>query len=271
MNHWTLDDIDWAKFDPARVDPDMLRVVKAAAMVEHNACDYAAYLQNVFHDDPEFQEIARQWADEEVRHGEALGRWAELADPSFDFQAAFQRFTEGYRLPQDVDKSVRGSRAGELIARCIVEMGTSTYYTALADAADEPVLKEICKRIAADEFRHYRLFLKRSRPYQEVDRLSLARRLRIAVGRVIEAEDDELCYAYHVANFGDAPYRRKESARAYSGLACGYYRPWHVERMIAMLFKAVGLKPHGRLNLLLAGWAWRVMRRHNRRFAATPA
>ena len=63
-----------------------------------------------------------------------MGRWAALADPSFDFDASFKRFTDGYKIPIEVEKSVRGSRAGELIARCIVETGTSTYYTALADA-----------------------------------------------------------------------------------------------------------------------------------------
>ena len=66
--HWTLDDIPWAQFDAAQVDPDILKVVKAAAMVEHNGGDYAAYLCSVFHDDPEFQVAARQWAEEEVQH-----------------------------------------------------------------------------------------------------------------------------------------------------------------------------------------------------------
>ena len=51
-------------------------------MVEHNGGDYATYLCNVFHDDPEFQDTANRWAQEEVQHGEALARWAELADPS---------------------------------------------------------------------------------------------------------------------------------------------------------------------------------------------
>jgi len=58
--HWTLGDIPWAEFDPARVDPDILKVVKAAAMVEHNGGDYAEYLCSVFHDDPEFQAVSRR-------------------------------------------------------------------------------------------------------------------------------------------------------------------------------------------------------------------
>ena len=31
MKHWTLDNIAWDRFDPSRVDPDLLHIVKAAA------------------------------------------------------------------------------------------------------------------------------------------------------------------------------------------------------------------------------------------------
>ena len=51
--HWTLDDIPWGEFDPEKVDPSLLKVVKAASMVEFNGRDYAAYLCNVFPDDRE--------------------------------------------------------------------------------------------------------------------------------------------------------------------------------------------------------------------------
>ena len=53
---------------------------------------------------------------------------------------------------------MRGSRAGELLARCVVESGTCSYYAALRDATREPVLRQICHHIAQDEARHYRLF-----------------------------------------------------------------------------------------------------------------
>ncbi|MEE9139896.1 MAG: ferritin-like domain-containing protein [Alphaproteobacteria bacterium] len=270
MKHWTLDDIPWQRFEPARVDQDMLAVVKAAGMVERNGADYAVYLCNVFHDDPEFQRAAREWADEEVQHGEALARWAELADPEFDFQAAFKRFTDGYRLPLEARQSVRGSLSGELVARCVVESGTSSYYTALAEAAEEPVLKAICKRIAADELRHYKLFYTHLKRYLEKERLGTWARLRVALGRLIETEDDELAYAYFAANGGGA-YDRRRYGQAYVRRAYGFYRPWHVERGIAMIFKVVGLKPHGRLNLALARLVYRFMRRRSRRLAAAGA
>ena len=158
MGSWTLDDIPWDRFDATRLDPGIVCIVKAASLVEYNGAIYARHLCDVFADDPHFLDSARRWGEEEVQHGAALAHWAALADPSFDFAASFARFQTGYRIDFTSGRSRRGSRAGEMLARCIVETGTSSYYTALRDASTEPVLREICRRIAADELRHYRLF-----------------------------------------------------------------------------------------------------------------
>jgi len=249
--HWTLDDIPWDSFDPSKVDPDMLRIVKAAALVEHNGCVYADYLNSVFHDDLEVRTAADRWGAEEVQHGKALARWAQLADPSFDFEQRFDDFCSKITLPTSTDESVRGSRCGELVARCMVEVGTSSYYTALREAAKEPVLREICRHIARDEIRHYKLFYTHMVRYREIERLGVFRRILVGISRISESEDDELAYAYYAANNNGEPYNRKKCVRAYMSRAYGFYRPHHVERGIILIFKAVGLKPHARL----AGWA----------------
>jgi len=146
--HWTLDDIKWDAFDASKVDAEILRAVKAASMVEFNSPDYVTYLCNVFAGKPEVHALIRQWGAEEAQHGLALARWAELADPSFNFKASFKRFQQGYAIPKDMQTSVRGSAAGEMIARCVVESGTSSYYTAIKDGTEEPVLKQIAANIA---------------------------------------------------------------------------------------------------------------------------
>src|ERR1044071_6336885 len=191
MAAWTLYDIPWDRFDHAKLDPELVRIVKAASLVEHNGAAYAHHLCRVFAGDPKFQEIARRWGEEETQHGAALARWARLADPDFDFDEAFARFQAGFRVDFDSARSRRGSRAGEMVARCVVEIGTSAYYTALREAAREPVLAEICRRIAADELRHYRLFYKNLDRCLATEPLGRLARLRIALGRVAEAEDDE--------------------------------------------------------------------------------
>ena len=245
--HWTLDDIDWAGFDRSKVEPDIVRIVKAASLVEHNGRDYSTYLANVFHDDPEFKSAAAAWAEEEVQHGLALRRWAELADPAWNFDAAFKLFTDEFRLPLEARTSVRGSRTGELISRCIVETGTSSFYTALGEASPEPVLVQLCRKIAADELRHYKLFYTHMRRYLDIERLGLVSRLRAGLGRIAESTDDELACAYHAANAPAQPYDRRIYSRAYARRAYSIYRDRHVDRGVGMVFKAVGLNPQGRL------------------------
>jgi len=272
MGNWTLETIAWDRFDASKVDPEILRNIKAAALVERNGGDYGIYLGQVFADDAAFVDVVRIWVDEEVQHGMALGRWAQLADPTWDFDAAFDRFRAGYKVPLDVDASVRGSQAGEMIARCIVETGTSSYYSALKDAAAEPVLKQICAKIAADEFRHYKLFYGHLGRCLERDRLNRWARLRIGWGRLAESEDDELAYAYFAANAPkDAVYDRTRNMQAYARRAYPLYQPTHVQRAIAMVLKAVGLRPQGRLNAVLTRAGLWFLRRNAARFAALGA
>lgn len=272
MGNWTLDSIAWDRFDAAKVDPEILRNIKAAAMVERNGADYGVYLGRVFASDPVFVEDVNRWATEEIQHGMALGRWAQLADPAWNFDAAFARFRKGYQLPLEATESIRGSQAGEMMARCIVETGTSSYYSALRDASAEPVLKQICAKIAADEFRHYKLFYDHLRRCLERDRLSKWSRLRIGWRRLAESEDDELAYAYFAANEpADAVYDRKRAMEAYARRAFPLYRPTHVQRAMAMVLKAVGLAPQGRLNALMTRAGLWFLRRRSTQLAASGA
>lgn len=265
MENWTPDDIDWSSFDGAKLTPDLLKVVKAAAMVERNAADYTTYLANVFHDDPIFRSIAAQWREEEVQHGDVLGRYAELADPDFHFPERFQRFVDGYRIPMDRSTSVRGSRTGELLARCIVETGTSSFYSALRDATDEPVLKDICHRIAGDEFRHYKTFYEFMKMYGPREQVGVVRRALVAIGRIRETEDDELAYAYHAANDpADMPYDRRRCSEAYAERAWSCYQPQHTERAVNMVLKAIGLDPKGWLGDRAKAFAWGKMLRQRK-------
>jgi hypothetical protein len=269
MKHWRIDDIAWHDFDPDAVDPALIPLVKAAAMVERNGTDYALYLGGVFNDDPDFRLAADHWAIEEVQHGDALAKWAMLADPSWDFAAAFARYRTGYTINTTADASIRGSRTGELIARCMVETGTSSYYTALAEATDEPVLKQVCKLIAADEYRHFKLFYDHMRRYLSRENLSMLARLRIALGRIGESEDDELAYAYHCGNEPESvTYQHNRCIASYMALAMGFYRYRHVERSTGMVLKAVGLPPRGRLSFVATKFAWRLLRWRQQKFQA---
>lgn len=273
---WTLDDIDWSRFDAAKVTPDVLKVIKTAAMVERNGADYGRYLSNVFSDDPEFRAVAAHWAAEEERHGLALGRWAAMADPDFDFDKSFAAFTQMYRIPVDATASVRGSRIGELCARCVVETGTSSFYSALRDAVDEPVLKQICKNIAADEFRHFKLFYSHMERYAaqntaEASSFTKWSRLRVAFTRFREADDDEIASAYHSGNAVAQPYDRRAATESYGQRVFALYRKHHVRRAGHMFAQAAGLSPGGWVAAVLAKVLWLFVWFRGRKFRAQVA
>lgn len=268
--HWDMEtDIPWDQFDRSKVDPELLKILKAASLVEYNARDYATYLCNVFPDDPQFQAEAKAWAYEEVQHGAALGKWCMLADPEWDHDKQFARFVAGFRPDVDATESIRGSRAGELVSRCMVEVGTSSYYGSMAQATEEPALKEICKRIAADELRHYKMFYANMKRYLDVEHPSKLQRFRVAIGRVLETEDDELSYAYYAANAAeDDPYDRKRCNQAYMRRAFQFYHPKQVERAVSMTWKASGFNPQSRAANVAARAAWWFVRHRAEKLAA---
>ncbi|MGR9090863.1 MAG: ferritin-like domain-containing protein [Gammaproteobacteria bacterium] len=260
---WSLDDISWTALEPEAVDSDLLEAVKTAALVEANSADYVRYLHNVFADDPAFREAASYWGVEERQHGDALGRWAEAVDPTFDYEQSLARFRAGYQIPIDADQSVRGSCAGELVARCVVESGTCSFYSAIRDRTAEPVLKQIAGFIAQDEARHYRLFKTHLDRYLAERKLGFFARCRIAYARVAEADDDELAYAYYSANIAAQPapraYRRRDCARAYSRRTLQLYECKHLRAALHMILHAANINPAGRVAKLGVWLGWRAL------------
>jgi rubrerythrin len=267
---WKLDDVSWDAFKPALVDSTLLAAIKAAALVEYNAPDYVTYLKRVFRNSgTDTLEWIETWGAEESQHGRALGRWAEAADPHFKLEEAFARFRKGYSPAhfhdQDAEGSVRGSRRAEMVARCVVESGTSSYYSAIRDATDEPVLKEIAGRIAADEYRHYKLFYDTLLKQDEPD-MPFWRKIWVAVTRVRESDDDELAYAYYCANVppeqeAAKPYDRAFYSRLAAQTGMTIYRRQHIQRLVQMVAKVVGANPHGWLANIGGALLWRMMQR----------
>jgi hypothetical protein len=264
---WTLDEIDWSRFDASKVDADLLAAVKGAALVEYNAPDYVSYLKRVYDGAPQATlDAIAHWGAEEVQHGLALARWAKLADPTYDFDDAFARFRKLYRPAHFEGRggSVRGSKRGEMIARCVVESGTSSFYSAIRDATGEPVLKEVAARIAGDEYRHYNLFYRILQEQEEPD-LPWWRKLWVAMGRVNEAEDDELACAYYCGNvdrekIGSTPYVRKTYSRAYNAKVVLLYRRHHVDKLVKMVALPAGINPAGLMSRFFSATLWHVIR-----------
>jgi hypothetical protein len=256
---WRFEDIDWSLFDAAKVNPDLLQLMKTAGVVERNGSDYGTYLTNVFAGDTLLQKEIKVWAEEEVKHGQTLATWVKLADPQYNFDKCFQSYIERFPIPVDSTESIRGSRGSELLARCMVEIGTSFFYTSIKERTDEPLLKQICAKIAADELRHYKLFYTHFQRYQEKEHLNLYQRFKVGLGRMFESNSDELATAYHTANELQEPYDRKYHTKRYESMVYKYYNIAHVKRSMAMFCKAVGVNPQGWVHKCLSFMAMKVL------------
>ena len=271
MGHWTLDDIPWDSYEPGKLDPELLKLVKAACMVETHSSAYGEYLCAVFSNEPGVCEDALAWSEEELQHGRALRRYAEMADPEFDFDDAYSRFSKGHPIDVAAEKSIRGSLCGEMVSRCAVEVGTSSYYSAFRDSIDEPVLREICRNIAADEFRHYKLFYSYAKHFQKIEGLGRWARFKIVFGRFLETGDDELSYAYYCGSGDTKPYVRKQANADCMARTFQLYRFDHVQLGVGMTLKSAGIKPHGILGKIITRLSWiafRLYARHLQRTAS---
>lgn len=267
MKHWDIEQIKWDQFDASLVDKDIIPLIKAASVVERNSVDYTVYLGNVFNHDPELIKVFKEWENEEVQHGETLGRWAMMADPSWNYRECYDRFKIFYKVDMNTDHSIRGSQAGEFIARAMVEVGTSSYYSALADSVKEPVLKEICRRIAADEFRHYKLFYDYAKRYLKKQNLSKVQKAKIALGRILESQDDELASAFHITNEPvGMPYNHKRCIALYMAKAMSLYKSQHIIRVINMVCKVIGWMPSTRWQTRLSRLVLMVIHRQQKAY-----
>lgn len=171
---WTLDDIPWEEMDPrsiAQREPFFYMVV-SASFVESATGVYTRNLMDFFAGDGQATAwLEQRWEPEELQHGRALRRYAELAWPDFEWQQAYRGFLAEFTLQSD-DDGLEASRCLEAASRCMVEMGTASYYTALSRLSPEPVLSTLAQLIREDEVRHYKYFHRYFQSYRERERCS---------------------------------------------------------------------------------------------------
>lgn len=92
---------------------------------------------------------------------------------------------------------------------------------------------------------HCKLFYTHLQRYKQKTPFPFYKRLFIALGRLLESEDDELASAYFSANISpETPYQQLLFSQEYLGRVYPYYQLHHVNRAMAMVFKAIGLNPH---------------------------
>src|SRR5579863_6050085 len=193
QQRWSLDSINWRAIRHDAVgEPDALfYLVAAASFMESTTDRYTRNLIDQFSDDSEITDwLEQHWLPEEAQHGLALRRYVEFAWPDFAWDRVYAAFLDEFSAYCSVD-GLEPTRTREMASRCIVEMGTASYYTTLSRLGCDPVLTTIAHCIAEDEIRHYKHFYRYYCKYQQISpegRLGVFRALLNRL-RMIDGDD----------------------------------------------------------------------------------
>jgi hypothetical protein len=193
QQRWTLDDIPWSNIDPDAVaaEEELLLLVATASFVEITTDVFARNLIERFAGGDEAGLwLDRHWQHEELQHGRALKRYMEFAWPGFDWQRAYRSFVEEFSATCKIE-ALESTRALEMVSRCVVEMGTASYYTTLSRISPEPVLRLLAHYIADDEVRHYKHFYRFFCLYRHIECPGRARIILALWRRLKMIRDDD--------------------------------------------------------------------------------
>ncbi|KAF3999111.1 ferritin-like domain-containing protein [Glaciimonas immobilis] len=213
--HWRIEDLDFSAIDIAKVRPDenLFYLAACASFVESGSDLYTQNLIAYYDDDPEITEwLTHYWEVEELQHGNALKTYIAHVWPEFNWQLAYNNFLAEYSGYCKVEL-LEPSKALEMVARCVVETGTATFYQALARSTQEPVMRDLATRIANDEVNHYKHFFSYFRRLRQKEALSRRHIFGALRRRTLEMKtEDSACALRHVFKFRE-PQHTHDNAR----------------------------------------------------------
>lgn len=245
---WSIEEIPFADLDRDEVHANcqLFYMLASASFVEITSNLYTDNLVAFYRgDDALTHWLSNNWEAEELQHGAALKRYVRTAWPEFDWEAGYRSFFEEYRHCCAVELLAE-TQALEMAARCVVETGTATFYRALSDMADEPVLKQLTANISSDEVRHYKNFYHAYLRYHEREGNGRFAILRTLWNRVSEVDNEDAFLAFkHVyltanpgVDFKPADY---EAFRAATRQLARRYYPH--DMAVRMMLKPLELRP----------------------------
>ncbi|MHB1543654.1 MAG: ferritin-like domain-containing protein [Gammaproteobacteria bacterium] len=188
----------WDELEPARIasDETMFFLLASASFVEITTDLYTQNLVEHYAGDSEVVNwLSDHWQPEELQHGVALKRYVQKVWPDFDWDRAYQGFFAEYAKLCNAEQ-LEVTRTQEMVARCMVETGTSSYYTMLRDFCTEPLLKRIAHYIRNDEIGHYKYFYRYFRQYAEREHVSRWAILQALWTRIREIDTEDGLIAY---------------------------------------------------------------------------
>lgn len=245
---WSIDDIPYGTIDRALVRDDrrLFEIVASASFIEITSDLYTKNLVAFFRDDKEIADwLEQRWEKEELQHGAALKKYVQTAWPDFDWEAAYDNFRRDYGAICTVE-ALAGTKALEMVARCVVETGTASFYRMLSELSPEPVLRQLAAAISNDEVRHYKHFHRYFRQYRKLEKPSRFAVMRTLLKRAADVDAEDTFYAYRAvfcATHPDAMFTRADYD-AYRDRVLNLVRQHFPHGMaVKMLLKPLDMNP----------------------------
>ena len=194
-------DIAYDQIDRERIKENsfLFKLLTIASFIEITSDVYDRNLSLYYQDNKEVVAwLNSVWEIEEIQHGQALKEYITRVWPEFDWQGAYEGFRKAY-LPFCKVEALEDSKAKEMLARMVVETGTSTAYKAIANYAkelQEPVLEQLAKNISKDEIYHFEKFEETFKYYKKQEQLNSKDIMKLLYKRAKEINNEDIKIAY---------------------------------------------------------------------------
>ncbi len=205
MLRWNYKDIKYDKIDKSLIEDNnfLFNLLTIASFIEITSDVYDKNLSIYYKDNEEVVEwLNNTWKIEEIQHGKALKEYINYVWSNFDWEKSYKNFLKGY-IPLCKVDNLEDTKAKEMLARMVVETGTSTAYKAIAAYAkdlNEPILEQIAKNISKDEVYHYEKFEEIFKYYKDKEKLKNSEIVKILYKRAKDINNEDIKIAYEAIN-----------------------------------------------------------------------
>lgn len=152
---WDMRDVPFDKIDKSAVSKETLELVRVNCLMELSSLYATRMFLRDFQSNPDFCQFQSIWYFEEMRHYLILREYLKAFDAEPDFTTLAEFDTDLKEAPWP----------NTLAMHWCGELRLGRWYQQWSKAAPEPVLKQVYKLIADDEFRHaqaYEDFMERA-------------------------------------------------------------------------------------------------------------
>jgi len=193
-----------------KTEPFLFYACTIISFLESRVDTYVDNLTPFFQCDPATKDwLKNVWLLEEQEHGRLMRIYVEDTWPAFDWSRGFKEFSDLY-IPQCVTEKLRCSVGLEALARCVTETQATMIYRCIASYSNDPLLKELLKRMSTDEVRHFKQFKDLHQKYELEENNRFLRKAGILLNRSELVRDEDIALAFQPLNnywVGSPPFK----------------------------------------------------------------